>query len=47
MEKLTTAQRLQVCRILDRHLHHNVSISSSLYKELQEILKILTGAPTT
>ena len=43
---LSNQQRLTVCKILERHQSHNVSLRSDAYREIQEILKILTLAPT-
>ena len=42
---LTNEQRITVCKILERHQAHNVSLRSDAYQEIQEILKILTSVP--
>lgn len=42
MEQLSTTQLLAIKKILDRHLHHNVTLNSSAYEELQNIIEVLT-----
>lgn len=39
---LTTQQLLTVRKILDRHIHHNVSIHSTAYKEIEAIIEAIT-----
>jgi hypothetical protein len=44
---LSTQQILTIRHILDRHRHHNLSIRSPLYKELENIIDLLTEALVT
>jgi hypothetical protein len=44
MNKLSTQQILTIRKVLDKHRHHNVSIRSPLYQELENIIDILTDA---
>jgi len=41
---LSTQQILTIRSILDRHRHHNLSIRSPQYKELENIIDVLTEA---
>ena len=44
MNNLTTQQILTTRRILDKYRNHSVSIRSSAYKEIEEIIDLLTEA---
>jgi len=41
---LSTEQILTIRAVLDKHRHHNVSIRSPQYKELENIIDVLTEA---
>ena len=44
---LSTQQILTIRSILDRHRSHNVSIHSNAYKEIEQIIDVLTDALVT
>lgn len=44
MEQFSTTQLLTIRKILDRHMHHNVTLNSSAYEELQNIIQTLTNS---
>ena len=46
-ERFTTADLIQIRQILDRYMHHNCSISSSAYKEVERLIDLLTDALIT
>jgi hypothetical protein len=44
MEQFSTTQLLTIKKILDRHMNHNVTLNSSAYQEIQNIIKTLTNS---
>ena len=47
MENFSKTDLITIRQILDKYMHHNCSIQSATYKELQRLIELLTDALVT